>query len=123
VGIDIDDPAELAAAEAAVAALPSRRVEPRRDLTTSGGRVIRFLTPFLALTACTVQGSAFAGGFEMMPYLASTWILVPATVLAALASGELGGRAGRTIGVLSGIAIVPPISVLIGVLPWRLLTP
>jgi len=118
VSLDIEDPDRLRAAEAKVARAPSRAPYKRNAAPTRGGRVAWFLTPVLAVAACASAGAG-VGGIQTQIYILSLGVvLVPSTVFSALAAGELGGRLGRVIGIICGVAVIPPISIVIGSLLW-----
>lgn len=120
MALDIEDAGELEAAE--LQASSRRAATPGRHTLTPGlGHAMWLLAPLTALLACVSQGAGFYAGFDLLPFFYSSALLVPLAIGACLAAGEFGGPRGRIIGVVCGVCLVPPVSLLVAWLPWTLL--
>lgn len=115
--MDDIDYERLRRAEAEVAALPAR--EPIEASPSSlEGTARGWLLAVAALLLCLVTAAsetAWLSSDSPVVQMAAISIvfLLPGSVILAILAGSLVGRVGRVLGVIGGVAMLPPVSFLV----------
>ncbi|MBD8704542.1 hypothetical protein SOM11_06540 [Frigoribacterium sp. CFBP9039] len=115
--MDDIDREELARAEAEVAALPSREpivASPASLEGTARGRLLSIAALVLCLVTA-VSETAWLGWDSPVAHVAwlALGVLLPASIVLAILAGSLAGRFGRTLGIIGGVCLVPPVSFIV----------
>lgn len=105
---------ELQRAERAVARLPRRPLLSSRRPATRLGKVLAVAAPLSAIATVAVEMAFSFAPTSVVGVWVALVALVVVTVPLCLAAGELGGRAGRISGIVSGVLIVPPVGMALG---------